>query len=182
MVFPPYRDARFRDAPVRIRVRLSVATNIIILRSQVKKKREQNAYAFAALAHKRTRQGFCRVILWNAGSPASEQFFSALLHSRTLRVSILLPAPCRRKAKFAAPCTLQGARIKACGSFLPQIVLASALAKSFLATTPRCAALRGSKSNIIRKSLALRCEQFRANRFLAEQGSRRNKEVAVANT
>lgn len=29
--------------------------------------------------------------------------------------------------------------------------------------------------NIIRKSLALRCEQFRACRFLAEQGSRRSQ-------
>ena len=33
-----------------------------------------------------------------------EQFFSALLHSRNLRVSILLPALRRRKAKFATPC------------------------------------------------------------------------------
>ena len=36
------------------------------------------------------------------------------------------------------------------------------------------AALRGPRSKIIRKSLTLRCEQFRANRFLAEQGSRRS--------
>ena len=64
---------------------------------------------------------------------------------------------------------MQGARIKACGSFPPQIVLALTPPENLPTSIPCCAALRGPRSKIIRKSLALRCEQFRACRFLAEQ-------------
>ena len=103
--------------------------------------------------------------------PASGQFFSALLHRRNLSICILLPALRRRKAKFATPC-IRARCLHQSLRLLSPTNRARSPPKILSAEIPRCAALWGPRSNIIRKSLALRCEQFCASRFLVEQGSR----------
>ena len=75
-------------------------------------------------------------------------------------ICILLPALRRRKAKFATPCIYARCPHQSLRLLSPTNRARFNLVKKLSARLPRCAALRGPRSKIIRKSLVLRCKQF----------------------
>ena len=75
-------------------------------------------------------------------------------------ICILLPALRRRKAKFATPCIYARCPHQSLRLLSPTNRARCNLVKKLSARLPRCAALRGPRSKIIRKSLVLRCKQF----------------------
>ena len=73
---------------------------------------------------------------------------------------ILPPALRRRKAKFATPCIYARCPHQSLRLLSPTNRARFNLVKKLSARLPRCAALRGPRSKIIRKSLVLRCKQL----------------------